>query len=262
MMRLWGVLAILLWPAFGWADGPALSFRGDVQPVLTKAGCNAGACHGSFQGRGGMQLSLLGYDSPADYETMFLTGRGRRVNTVSPEESLLLRKASGRMPHGGGLRLRPDTPGYQILRDYIAQGLARPTTSDAIVQNLLVTPDKLTLAPGGTAGLKVVARWSDGVERDVTAWSLFDSQNRQMVEIDAAGSVTAQKPGVSAVTARFAGQVAAVPVTIPYGPSQPIENVVALNEIDRFALASWQQLGVVPAAAAGDADFSAASISM
>jgi hypothetical protein len=255
LMRLWGVLAILLWPAFCMADGPDLSFSRDIQPVLTKAGCNAGACHGSFQGRGGMQLSLLGYDSPADYETLFLAGRGRRVNTVSPEESLLLRKASGRMPHGGGLRLRSDTPGYQLLRDYIAQGLARPSIGDAVVQSLVVSPDRLALAPGGTSALKVSARWSDGVERDVTAWALFDSQNRQMVEIDAAGLVTAQKPGVSAVTARFAGQVAAIPATIPYGPSQPIENFVALSEIDRFALASWQQLGVVPAAAASDAEF-------
>src|SRR5690348_6553291 len=101
MMRLCGMLVLLMWPMIGFADGPAVSFSRDVQPALTKAGCNAGACHGSFQGRGGMQLSLLGYDPLADYETLFLTGRGRRVNTVSPDESLLLRKASGRMPHGG-----------------------------------------------------------------------------------------------------------------------------------------------------------------
>lgn len=202
-----------------------------------------------------MQLSLLGYDPAADYETLFLTGRGRRVNAGSPDESLLLRKASGRMPHGGGIRLRPDSAGYQLLRDYIAQGAARPVATDAVVIGLSVTPQQLKLSPGGTATLNVTARWSDGVERDVTAISLFDSQNRQTVEVDAAGLVTVRKPGVSSVTARFGGQVAAVPVTIPYGPLPTVTNFSPRSEIDRLALASWEQLGVVPAETASDSDY-------
>src|SRR4051812_18097805 len=145
---------LLICPATIWAEAPSLSFSRDVLPALTKAGCNAGACHGSFQGRGGMQLSLLGYDPLVDYETLFLAGRGRRVNTGSPEESLLLRKASGRMPHGGGIRLRSDSAGYQLLRDYIAAGLPRPASTDAVVTGLSVAPNQLTLRPGSTASLK------------------------------------------------------------------------------------------------------------
>ena len=148
-VRLCWMLGLLTWPGVILADVAAPSFSRDVLPALTKAGCNSGACHGSFQGRGGMQLSLLGYDSLADFETLFLTGRGRRVSAVAPTDSLLLRKASGRMPHGGGLRLRPESVEYQLLHDYIAQGMVRPTAAEPVVQTLIVSPDKLTLNAGG-----------------------------------------------------------------------------------------------------------------
>jgi len=232
-----------------------LSFARDVMPAMTKAGCNTGACHGSFQGRGGMQLSLLGYDPLADYETLFLAGRGRRVNSGSPTESLLLRKASGAMPHGGGLRMRPDSEGYRLLREYIGQGLARPTTSDPVLTQITVAPAALKLTVGTLTSLSVSAHWSDGVVRDVTPWALFDSQNRQIVEIDHVGQVTAQKPGVSAVTARFSGQVAAVPVTIPYGSSVTVTNFTPVNRIDEFAAASWHELGITPANVASDGEY-------
>ncbi len=202
-----------------------------------------------------MTLSLLGYDPAIDYETLFLAGRGRRVSTGSPDESLILRKASGRMPHGGGLRLRPETEGYRLLREFVVQGLARPTSADPTLVELTVTPSELLLGLGATAALKVSARWSDGVIRDVTRWTLFDSQNRQTVEIDAQGTVFPQKTGLSAVTARFSGLVAAVPVTIPYGPAVPGANFEPHNSIDQFALASWQKLGVQPAGTASDSDF-------
>lgn len=254
MVRRILCLAVLLVPTLCFAAAPP-SFARDVVPAMTKSGCNIGACHGSFQGRGGMQLSLLGYDPIADYETLFLTGRGRRVNTSSPAESLLLRKASGAMPHGGGLRMRPDTEAYRILHDYIANGLARPTVADPVVVEIVVSPKTLTLAPGATANLNVSARWSDGEVRDVTKWALFDSQNRQTVEIDGAGLVTPQRPGLSAVTAKFSGQVAAVPVSIPYGAPTTLADFQPLNRVDEFAVASWRQLGATPAPAASDAEY-------
>src|SRR5688572_13101082 len=90
----------------------AIDFTRDVVPALTAAGCSAGACHGSFQGRGGFALSLLGYDPAADFEAIVLAARGRRVTPASPEGSLLLLKATARVPHGGGRRLTPDSPTY------------------------------------------------------------------------------------------------------------------------------------------------------
>src|SRR5688572_24081427 len=122
--RFWASLALLLaapWMVCAQEAGP--HFVRDVVPALTKAGCNAGACHGSFQGRGGFRLSLLGFDPAADYETIAIDSRGRRVLPSSPENSLLLRKATGAVPHGGGVRLTAGQPAYKILHDYIAAGL-------------------------------------------------------------------------------------------------------------------------------------------
>ena len=49
-------------------DGPALEhvdFDRHVASLFGRLGCNAGACHGSFQGRGGLNLSLFGHDPRA-----------------------------------------------------------------------------------------------------------------------------------------------------------------------------------------------------
>lgn len=232
-----------------------LAFSRDVQPVLTKLGCNSGACHGSFQGRGGMQLSLLGYDPQTDYESLFLTGRGRRAVFSSPSESLILQKASGRVPHSGGVRVRPHDESYQLLLQYLAQGRARPAATDPKIVSLDVMPKALQLRIGETATVRVMARWSDGVSRDVTRWALFDSQNRQSVDVSGGGVVTPQRPGLSAITTRFSGMVAAVPVTIPYGSASALHDFEPRNRIDHLAMDAWQKLSVVPARAASDAEF-------
>lgn len=254
-MCLWLSLNLLLFSSQSAAAETRLEFQRDIEPVLTKAGCNSGACHGSFQGRGGLRLSLLGYDPVADHETLFLSGRGRRVNTATPEESLILRKAAARIPHGGGQRLPPDSEGFRLLRDYITQGLIRPTASDPLLQTLTVVPEKISLGIGDKSSLKVRARWTDGVERDVTVLSLFDAQNRQIVEIDSRGMVTPLQPGLSAVTARFGGQVAVVPIAVPYGAASPLNDFAPHNPIDQFAATVWQQLGIAPAGLADDSEF-------
>lgn len=202
-----------------------------------------------------MQLSLLGYDSQADYESLFLTGRGRRTVYGSPRESLFLQKASGQVPHGGGVRLRPEDENYQLLLQYLVQGRVRPAVTDPTIVSLNVLPKSLELRIGETATVRVIARWSDGVERDVSRWTLFDSQNRQTVSVSGEGVVTPQRPGLSAVTARFSGLVAAVAVTIPYGSSFTPQDFEPRNRIDHLALDTWQKLGIVPARATNDAEF-------
>lgn len=248
------VVALILTPVIGSA-ADAVEFSRDVQPVLTKLGCNSGACHGSLQGRGGMSLSLLGYDPQADYESLFLTGRGRRALAGSPDESLILQKASGRVAHGGGVRCHPDTEAYRLLSQYIAQGRLRPAATDPLLVALHVHPQQLRLRVGETATLRVTAEWADGETRDVTRWALFDSQNSQTVEISHDGVVTSQRPGLSAATARFSGLVAAVPVTIPYDVAVPPMAFEPRNRIDQLAMDKWQELGVVPARSATDTEF-------
>jgi len=229
-------------------------FSNDVIPALTKSGCNTGACHGAFSGRGGFRLSLLGFDPAADYESIVLQDRGRRVFPASPEESLLLRKAGGRMPHGGGMRLKADDPAWKILQDFIAGGLPGPRADQPKVVGLVVQPADVLLQPGESASLQVTARWSDGQTKDVTHWALFDARDPLSTAVTGAGQVTSLAPGKDSVTVRFMGQVASVAVTTPFGPTQPIDLQPA-NYIDELMLAQWQEMGLVPQPPATDTEF-------
>jgi hypothetical protein len=237
------------------ADARTLSFARDVIPMLTKAGCNSGACHGSLQGRGGFRLSLLGYDAAADYESMVKSARGRRVSPAAPEQSLILRKPAGAMPHGGGVRFAADSSGYRVLRDWIAGGLAAPSSNDPRVERLEVTPNQPVLGAGVAIQLQVHAVWSDGLRHDVTPLALYDSRDERMVEVSGLGVVRAASPGKGAVTVRYAGQVAAVDVTVPYANSRSVAEFAPANFIDEHAAAEWQRLGVAPAPAASDSEF-------
>ncbi|QDU09672.1 DUF1549 and DUF1553 domain-containing protein [Gimesia aquarii] len=232
-----------------------LSFSRDVVPVLTKAGCNAGACHGSFQGRGGMSLSLLGYDTVADFEALFQAGRGRRVTPTAADRSLLLRKATGSVPHGGGALIKKDSESFQVLGEYIKQGMSPAKSDDPRVIKLTVEPASLVLAPGQSRSLKVVADWEDGVHRDITRWALFDSQDSQIVEVSSSGQIAAVRSGKSPVTVRFLGQVASVDVTVPYNPAKAITGFTPSNYVDQLVLAEWQRMGVSPAPTATDSEF-------
>lgn len=232
-----------------------VSFARDVAPVLTKAGCNSGACHGSFQGRGGLQLSLLGYDPVVDYDALMKAGRGRRVNPSAPEASLLLRKALGQMPHGGGSRWEAGSPAQQIVLRYLQQGLQPPSGAEPTLRRLQVTHTSVQLAPGSHHALRASAEWSDGVVRDVTGWCLFDARERLIAEVSPDGVITAQGPGLTAVTVRFAGHVAAVTVEVPLGQSAEIADFTPVNFIDEEASRAWRRLGVTPAPRASDAEF-------
>ncbi len=236
------------------ADAVApVDFTRDVIPVLTKAGCNAGACHGSFQGRGGFALSLLGFDPAADYAAIVTASRGRRVRPASPERSLLLAKGTGAVPHGGGKRLRADSVGYRLVRDYLRQGAVPPSATPAIIA-LDVQPRQLTLHAGQKASLRVSARWSDGVERDVTAWALFDSRDATLAPVTADGIVTAHRAGQSAVGVRFLGRVASVAVAVPFASPTPF-TFTSVNFIDELIAAEWRRLGAAPAPLTGDGEF-------
>src|SRR5438067_2807596 len=102
-----------------------VTFERDVLPVLTRAGCNAGACHGKSRGQNGFQLSLLGFDPDFDYAALTQQARGRRVFPAAPERSLLLLKGTATLPHGGGVRLEPEGDDYRLLREWIALGTPR-----------------------------------------------------------------------------------------------------------------------------------------
>lgn len=255
--RCWTLLlavAVATAPGVALAADAPIDFRRDVIPALTKSGCNAGACHGSFQGRGGFTLSLLGFNPLADYEAIVQQSRGRRVSPSSPEQSLLLLKPIGAVPHGGGKRLSPDMPAYRILRDWLAQGMRAPREDDPQIIGLETMPAEVVLNPGEQASPRVTARWSDGSARDVTAWALYDSRDPTANTVNSGGTITALKSGTSPVSVRYLGQVASVAVRTPYGEPKTID-FPANNYIDDLVRAEWERLGVAPAPLSSDSEF-------
>lgn len=231
-----------------------MDFTRDVVPALTKSGCNAGACHGSFQGRGGLRLSLLGFDPEADYQALVKDARGRRIFPAAPEQSLLIRKPTLAMPHGGGERLTADSAAHRILVNWIAQGLPAPSPSLSATR-LDVTPAELVLKPGQSGNIRVGAAWSDGANRDVTAWAQYELREEAVAGVSPDGLVTAASPGRVAVTVRFAGLVTAVPVTVPFESTPSAEPFVPNNFIDKLVAAEWAKLSLSPVPTAKDEEF-------
>lgn len=231
-----------------------LSFVKDVVPVLTKAGCNSGACHGSFQGRGGLRFSLLGFDPQADYDALVREARGRRVFPAAPEQSLFLLKPTGRMAHGGGRKLDPASESYRILRDWLLQGMPGPKAEDPQVVRLEVVPPDTYLTPGQAVSLRVQAHWSDKSTQEATAWALYESTSDRVAEVDGQGRIKAHAPGRAAVMVRYQGQVAAITVTVPYAVTKE-EAPKGQNFVDDLIQAEWKKLGLKPAPLADDTEF-------
>src|SRR5215470_894221 len=141
----------------GFTEGRAVDFRTEIAPLLSKLGCNAGGCHGKASGQNGFKLSLFGFDSSFDFAALTREGRGRRIFFGSPDESLLLRKASGKAPHGGGKRLDPAGSDYQVIRRWIAAGAPASAPDVPRVVKLRISPSDGVLRPGDRRQLAVVA---------------------------------------------------------------------------------------------------------
>jgi len=234
------------------------SFRNDVQPVLAKAGCNSGACHGALAGKGGFKLSLRGYDSTSDYHAIVKQARGRRVELSDPATSLLLIKPTGAVPHKGGLRFDTDSQEYRTLVEWIAQGAPGPAADETHVTEVSVLPEIARLQTGQTEQVIVLAKFSDGTVRDVTRWAKFTSTNETVCQISEQGAVTIMGSGEGAITAWYASQIAVGRVTVPYGNEIPADRYAQeprRNFIDDLVLAKLQSLHLQPAELAGDAEF-------
>ncbi|MDA0834532.1 MAG: DUF1553 domain-containing protein [Planctomycetota bacterium] len=237
------------------ANTRPLSFVRDVIPALTKAGCNAGACHGSFQGRGGFQLSLWGFDPPFDFDVLVKSSRGRRVSPASPQRSLLLQKGTGSIPHGGGRRISRESEVYRILYEYIAQGVSPIDADEPALRSLEIEPSILTLQPSESISLRVTAHWSDGTKTDVTPWASFDSNDPSRCEVSRTGTITAIRAGKCPVTVRYMGQVTAVDVTVPFATSTSVSEFEVYNFIDEHIRAEWQRVGLTPVGLCSDGEF-------
>ncbi len=235
------------------------SFRNHVLPALTKATCNSGACHGALAGKGGFMLSLLGYDSEADWQAITRSARGRRVDLAAPARSLLLTKPTAAAPHKGGKLIDPRSRDYRILAEWVAAGAPPAPADEAVLQGIEVLPERSLLQPGQEQPLMVRARYSDGRVEDVTHWTKFTSSNEVVATVDAkTGRVSVIGHGEGAITAWFGSQIVLARVTSPF-PNELADRVFdeapRRNFIDDLVLAQLQSLRLQPSPRADDAAF-------
>ncbi len=243
-------------PAAGW------SFRNHVIPVLTRLGCNAGACHGALAGKGGFKLTLRGYDPEADFTAMTRQSLGRRVNKSEPARSLLLLKPTAAIGHGGGKRMATDSLEYKVLSEWIAGGLDAPRESDAKIIKLEVTPNAATLrsegASGATQALRVLAHYSDNHTEDVTRWVKYSTADGSVAVVDDDGKVKVNGHGETAISVWYLSQVAFARIANAF-PHEVKPEVYASaprhNFIDALVLKKLQTLNLAPSSQANDREF-------
>jgi hypothetical protein len=232
------------------------SFENDIEPLLARFSCNTSGCHGKAEGQNGFKLSVFGFDPDADYRAIVSEARGRRVFPSSPEHSLILLKASGGLPHGGGVRITPDRPEYAVLRDWITVGVPRGSADDPHVVKIEVSPRERQLALGSQEQLKVTATWSDGRQQDVTGLCRYQSNQEGLASVDENGLVSAgQTPGVVAVMASFMGEVDLFQAILSRPSATSAAKPEAQNFIDGHVYRRLDQLNIVPADVCDDATF-------
>ncbi len=186
-----------------------VSFVKDVQPVLSKLGCNAGTCHGAQAGKNGFKLSLRGYDPIYDFRALTDDLEARRFNRAAPEKSLMLLKTSGAVPHQGGVLTQPGDPNYELLRKWIAQGVKQDLEAPRVKSLEIFPKDPILGKLGAKQQFAAIATYTDGSMRDVTAESFIDSSNNEVATIDKTGLLTTVRRGEATMLARYEGAYAA-----------------------------------------------------
>ena len=239
---------------------PPVSYRMDVMPILTRAGCNGGACHGAASGKNGFGLTLFGFDPSRDLRALSRDYRSRRIDCSDPDASLMLTKPTGLTTHKGGKRIKPDSEMWHMIRSWIADGANDDgATKTATVPNLLrlqVEPRELVLAgPDQLAALVVTAEYSDGSLRDVTDLALLSSSNTASATV-VDDRVQSAARGEAFVLARFGhlAQVANI-IVLPNAEPWQAPAMQANNEIDTLVQQKLKKLRLAPAAVCDDQTF-------
>ena len=228
--------------ACGILPSTAVDFDVDVIPILTKAGCNAAACHGSAAGRGGFKLSLFGGDPTWDHAEITHQLEGRRINLSKPEDSLLIAKPTMQLDHEGGMRFDYDAPQAVTLQKWIQQGARRINSRH--VTHLDVEPRDIVLPGiGGQLQIKVTAIFDDGTRRDVTAAAVYDSPDAAAVAVNEDGACQARRRGRHTVIVRYLTQVKTVQITVPLSDT-PVDHadLPRQNWIDEEIFATLETL--------------------
>lgn len=235
------------------------SFVHDILPVLSKAGCASGGCHAKPEGQNGFKLSIFSFDPQADYRAIVKGDRGRRVFPAAPQESLLLRKPTGAVEHGGGRRIDPGSPQYRLLIDWIAGGMTYAHPDESPLVGVSVEPSEGRYKKGSTQRLTVTARYANGTLRDVTTLADYASTEAEVARVDESGKIAIGKTtGAAVITARFMGEVAVSRITVPSDRQLPDSLYAGLprnNFIDDAVYARLKELGFAPSELCSDAEF-------
>jgi hypothetical protein len=238
-----------------YATPAPVSFEQQIIPLLTKATCNSGGCHGKSGGQNGFQLSVFGFDPEADFRALTMETRGRRVFPAAPASSLLLKKATGTMPHGGGAKITEGSLPYRRLLRWVREGSPLRTEAVPPITRIEVEPTEQVLALGGTQQLRVTAVDEKGQRHCVTAEAEFESNAPTIAGIDRRSLIQAGKiPGQAAILVRFMGQVAVCRITVPR-PDVKFARPAEANFIDRHVWNQLERLGSPPSDPADDATF-------
>jgi hypothetical protein len=254
-----GLKATATITASGVGEIAPVSFRNEVIPVLNRAGCNQGACHGTPNGKAGFKLSLRGYDPEFDYQVLTREAYGRRTNALDPDRSLILQKALTQVPHQGGQRFRAGSDEHKLLKAWIAEGLADDAAHEATLVKLEVLPDRRVILLGvgdNQQQIVVLAQFSDGSRRDVTRLCTYSTSNDDIATASATGLVLPSARGEVAVLCRYQHLIASARLTFLKNVDgfvwpNPPEN----NYIDKYIHARLKEFQIPPSELSSDSDF-------
>lgn len=233
-----------------------VDFERHIMGILGRTGCAGGSCHGSFQGKGGLRLSLFGYEPEKDFIAITRDSNARRINVNDPDRSLLLLKATGQVEHGGSMRFGVGTWQYNVVREWIRQG-APASNGRGEVNKVNVIPDEMVFTkPGETKQIQVKAQFADGTEHDITNFCDFRTNDDAVADVGGLGSVKSVKPGSTSIVVSYRGNVMPVRILIPMNlPGFQYPKVPEVNYVDREVFARLKKLNMVPSDLTRDEEF-------
>lgn len=234
----------------------SVDFVQDVNPVITRLGCNMGTCHGAKDGKAGFKLSLRGYDPLYDVRGFSDDHTARRVNFASPDDSLMLLKATGAVPHEAGMLTDHGSRYYHVIREWIASGAKLDTKAAKVASIELFPKNPVVQNLGGRQQFRVVARYADGKTRDVTLESFIESGNAEVAEHDEFGLLHTVRRGEAPILARYEGAYAATTLTV-MGDRKGFtwKAPETWGEIDKLVAAKWERMKLQPSELCTDEEF-------
>ena len=241
------------------ADGvtPKLSFVNDIVPIFTKSGCANSNCHGSIRGQNGFKLSLFGYEPELDYQAIVKDQNGRRIDLANPATSLVLRKPTFQVPHGGGERFKSGSLEYDAILDWIRSGASYDSPGSPRLQTISVSPGELTIIGiGSRRQLSVTGIYTNGSTEDLTRKVQYSPNDESVVTVGASGEITARRAGETAIMVRTLGKAIAARIAVI--ENQPLKKypvTTSNNFVDDLVFAKLRRLNIVPSSLSSDEEF-------